>query len=123
MPSSRPPSKSIPARRPPSKPIPAPKPPSPQLVKLQSNHTRPPKPMRPPPSPPDKRSFSPFQLEQANMGARRSFRINGRSRMNVETFLQETRGSVANLITKEFSRIWIWQRCKNNCLGRGWERH
>ena len=32
--------------------------------------------------------------------------------MDVETFLKETRGSVANLITMKNSRIWIWQRCK-----------
>ena len=35
----------------------------------------------------------------------RSFRINGRSRMDVETFLKETRGSVTDLITKELQDL------------------
>ena len=87
----------LPSPRPSSKPIPAPKPSSPQSVKLQSNRTKPPKPTRPPSPPPEEDSFDPYELGRAFRKAHQSFRIDGRSRMDVETFLEETRGSVANL--------------------------
>ena len=45
---------------------------------------RPLKPIRPPPPPPN--YFQPYQLEQAFGRALWSLRINGRSRMDVETF-------------------------------------
>ena len=44
--------------------------------------------------------FNPYEVERAFGVAYRSFRINGRSRMDVETFIKGTRGSVSNLITK-----------------------
>ena len=89
------------------KPIPMPEP----LVSVNSRPrsiARPPKPTRPlPPSP--ESSLTPYELEQAfrGVGVYQSFRINGRSRsrMDVETFFMETRGSVANLITKELKDL------------------
>ena len=89
MSSPRPPLKPIPAARPPSKPLPAPRPP--QLVKLQPKCTRPPKPMIPPPLPPED-SLDPYEMAQAF----------GRAH---QTFLKETRGSVADLITKELQDL------------------
>ena len=56
--------------------------------------------MRPPPPPPED-SFNPYKSGRAFGRAHWSFRINGRSRMDVETFLEETRENVANLIIKE----------------------
>ena len=76
--------------------------PSPQSVKLQ--RTRLPKPTRPPPPPPED-SFDPYEIGRAFGRAHRSFQINGRSRMDVETLLKETRESVANLITKELQDL------------------
>ena len=48
---------------------------------------RPPKPVRPPP-PPAESSLTPYELERAFIGGEgyQNFRINGRSRMDVETF-------------------------------------
>ena len=113
MPSPRPPSKPKPAPRPPSKPMPVLRPPSKpmlasrpsQSVKLQPKRTRPPKPMRPPPPPPEEDSFDPNELGRAFGRVHSSFRINGRSRMDVETFLKETRGSVTNLIPEELQNL------------------
>ena len=75
-----------------NKPVPTPTP-------VPSVRPRPPKPMRPPPPPP-KDLFAPYELERDFKGAYWSFRINGRSRMDVETF-EEIKGSVTNLIAKE----------------------
>ena len=51
-------------------------------------------------------SFAPYEVERAFFfGGGGSFRINGRSRMDVETFLKETRGSVANLPTKDLQDL------------------
>ena len=73
------------------------------ISKASTKCTRPPKPMGLPP-PYSEDSFNPYKLGRAFRRAHWSFRINGRSRMDVETFLKETRGSVVNLIT-ENSRI------------------
>ena len=51
-------------------------------------------------SPPLKDSFHPYNLGRALGRVHWSLLINGMSRMDVETFLKETRESVANLITK-----------------------
>ena len=59
---------------------------------------RPPKPTRPPPPPP---KDAPYELKQAFRGTYRSFQINDRSRMDVETLLRETRGSVAHLMSRD----------------------
>ena len=75
-----------------NKPVPTPTP-------VPSVRPRPPKPMRPPPPPP-KDLFPPYELERDFKGAYWSFRINGRSRMDVETF-EEIKGSVTNLMAKE----------------------
>ena len=112
VPVPRPSPKPIPAPRPPLKPIPAPRPPSKpvlarrpsQSVKLQPKCTRPPKPIRPP-LPPLEDSFDPYIMERAFKKVNHSFRINARSRMDVETFLKETRGSVINLMTEELQDL------------------
>ena len=56
--------------------------------------------MRSPPSPPED-LFDPYEMGRAFGWAHSRFRINGRSRMDLEAFLKETRGSVANLMTKK----------------------
>ena len=65
---------------------------------------KPPRPTRPPP-PPLEDCFASYELERAfrggGGGGYRSFRINGRSRMDVESFFGETRGSVVNLTVRE----------------------
>ena len=127
MPSPRPPSKIIPAQDllrklyllqdRPSKPMPALKLPSKpmlawrpsQSVKIQPKSTRPPKPMRPAPPPPED-SFNPYESGRAFGKSHWSFRINGRSGMDGETFLKETSGSVTNLITEELQDSR--RRCK-----------
>ena len=58
---------------------------------------RPPKPTRLPPLP-SERFFNPYELERDFEGAYRSFRFNGPEKMDVDTFLKETRGSIASLI-------------------------
>ena len=45
--------------------------------------------------------FTPMRLEQAFQGALRSFRINGRSRMDVDTFFREVRRIITDLIARE----------------------
>ena len=52
-------------------------------------------------SPPPYPRFLPYELEQAFRRSYQSFQINGRSRLDVETFPWETRGSVSNLMTTE----------------------
>ena len=49
--------------------------------------------------------LNPYELERAFKGAHQSFRINGSSRMDVETFLKEIRGRITNLITKELQDL------------------
>ena len=58
-----------------------------------------------PPPPHEEDQFNPYELGRAFKGAHQSFRINGISRMDVEIFLEETRRSVANLITKELQDL------------------
>ena len=60
--------------------------------------------MRPPPLTLED-PFNPYKMGKAFRRAHQSFRINRRSRMDVETFLKETRGSVAYLITKELQDL------------------
>ena len=56
---------------------------------------RPPKPTRPPPPPP------PYRIEQAFRGALRSFRIDGRRRVDADTFFISARSTINDLIIRE----------------------
>ena len=47
---------------------------------------------------PASREPEPIELEQAFSGAYRSYRINGRPRMDVETFFHRIRGDLIDLI-------------------------
>ena len=73
----------------------------PVLIGLRFNLQKPTR----PPLPPPEDSFDPYEMKRAFRRAHRSFCINGRSRMDVETFLKVTRGSVANLMTKELQDL------------------
>ena len=50
-------------------------------------------------------SFNPIELEQAFNGAYRSYRINGRPRMNVDTFFDWIRQNPIDLINKELAQL------------------
>ena len=60
---------------------------------------RPQRPIRPPPPPPN--YFQPHQLEQAFRGAYISYRINGRPRMDADTFFNRIRRELIELIRRE----------------------
>ena len=60
---------------------------------------RPPKPTRPPPPPP------PYRLEQAFRGALRSFRIDGRRRVDADTFFISARSTINDLIVRELQDL------------------
>ena len=47
----------------------------------------------------------PIELEQAFNGAYRSYRINGRPRMDVETFFHRIRGDLIDLIKRELNGL------------------
>ena len=47
----------------------------------------------------------PIELEQAFNGAYRSYRINGRPRMDVETFFHRIRGDLIELIKRELNDL------------------
>ena len=47
----------------------------------------------------------PIELEQAFSGAYRSYRINGRPRMDVETFFHHIRGDLIDLIKRELNNL------------------
>ena len=49
--------------------------------------------------------FNPIELEQAFNGAYRSYRVNGRPRMDVDTFLSRIRGELISLITGELTDL------------------
>ena len=49
--------------------------------------------------------FNPIELEQAFNGAYRSYRINGRPRMDVETFFHRIRGDLIDLIKQELNNL------------------
>ena len=49
--------------------------------------------------------FTPYQLEQAFGRALRSFRIDGRPRMDAETFFRDIRRSVTDLISRELREL------------------
>ena len=66
---------------------------------LVSPRRRPKRPVRPPPPPPN--YFQPHQLEQAFRGAYVSYRINGRPRMDADTFFNRIRRKLIELIRKE----------------------
>ena len=57
-----------------------------QPTPAKSVRPKPPKLMRPPPPPPED-LFNPYEMGRTFRRDHRSFRINGRSRMDVETFL------------------------------------
>ena len=46
-----------------------------------------------------------MEYEQAFIGAYRSYRVNGRPRMNVETFFNHIRGDLTSLITRELTDL------------------
>ena len=50
-------------------------------------------------------TFNPIELEQAFNGAYRSYRINGRPRMDVDTFLDRIRQNLIDLINKELAQL------------------
>ena len=50
-------------------------------------------------------SFNPYEVERAFRGAYRSFRINGRSRMDVDTFFERIRENLVGLKTKELKDL------------------
>ena len=50
-------------------------------------------------------SFNPIEHERAFGGAYRSYRINGRSRMDVDTFFSHTRGELISLINRELTNL------------------
>ena len=47
----------------------------------------------------------PIELEQAFNGAYRNYRIDGRSRMDVETFFHQIRGDLIDLIKQELNDL------------------
>ena len=49
--------------------------------------------------------FNPIEFEQAFDGAYRSYRINGRSRMDADTFFSRIRGELIRLITRELATL------------------
>ena len=49
--------------------------------------------------------FNPIELEQAFNGAYRSYRVNGRPRMDVDTFFSRIRGELISLITRELTDL------------------
>ena len=49
--------------------------------------------------------FNPIELEQAFNGTYRSYRVNGRHRMDVETFFSRIRGELISLITRELTDL------------------
>ena len=49
--------------------------------------------------------LEPIELEQAFNGAYRSYRINGRPRMDVETFFHRIRGDLIDLIKRELNNL------------------
>ena len=51
------------------------------------------------------KSFNPIECEQAFNGAYRSYRINGRSRMDVVTFFSHIRGELISLINQELTDL------------------
>ena len=67
---------------------------------------------------PGHEQFSPIELEQAFDGAYRSYRIDGRPRMDVDTFFNCIRGELIRLITRELTDLnsariqtTTWIRC------------
>ena len=44
--------------------------------------------------------FDPIELEQAFSGAYRNYRVNGKPRMDVDTFFSRVRGELISLITR-----------------------
>ena len=50
-------------------------------------------------------SFNPIELEQAFNGAYRSYRINGRPRMDVDTILDQITQNLIDLINKELAQL------------------
>ena len=54
---------------------------------------------------PASRELEPIELEQAFNGAYRSYRINGRPRMDVETFFHRIRGDLIDLIKRELNDL------------------
>ena len=49
--------------------------------------------------------FNPIELEQAFDGAYRSYRVNGRSRMDANTFFSCIRGELIRLVTRELATL------------------
>ena len=49
--------------------------------------------------------FNPIELEQAFSGAYRSYRINGRPRMDVDTFFDRIRQDLIDLINRELAQL------------------
>ena len=49
--------------------------------------------------------FNPIELEQAFDGAYRSYRVDGRSRMDANTFFSCIRGELIRLITRELATL------------------
>ena len=54
---------------------------------------------------PEPEPFNPIELEQAFGRAYRSYRVNGRPRMDVDTFFNRIRGELINLITRELTDL------------------
>ena len=52
---------------------------------------------------PEPKPFNPIELEQAFDGAYRSYRIDGRPRMDADTFFSRIRGELFSLITRELT--------------------
>ena len=52
-----------------------------------------------------KESFNPIEHERAFGGAYRSYRIDGRSRMDVDTFFSHIRGELISLINRELTEL------------------
>ena len=50
-------------------------------------------------------SFNPIELEQAFDRAYRSYRINGRSKMDVDTFFDQIRQNLINLVSRELTEL------------------
>ena len=50
-------------------------------------------------------TFNPIELEQVFNGAYRNYRINGRSRMDVDTFFDQIRQNLIDLINKELAQL------------------
>ena len=55
------------------------------------------------PREPEPERFNPIELEQAFNGAYRSYRIDGRPRMDADTFFNRIRGELISLIARELS--------------------